>query len=146
MFDIDHFKRVNDTYGHLVGDRVIKQIAQIVRSVAREGDVSMRYGGEEFLMVLPGASVDDAAKVAERLRRAVEASHIVAGAKSIGVTVSVGVVSFPGCPASDETDCVRMADEALYAAKAGGRNRVIVHAQDRDRVRSSLGDDLASVG
>jgi two-component system cell cycle response regulator len=146
MFDIDHFKKVNDTYGHLVGDRVIKQIAHIVRSVAREGDVSMRYGGEEFLMVLPGASVDDAAKVAERLRREVEVSHVIAGAKSICVTVSVGVVSFPDCLASDETDCVRIADEALYAAKAGGRNRVIVHAQDRDRVRSSLGEDLASVG
>ena len=146
MFDIDHFKRVNDTYGHLVGDRVIKQIARIVRSVAREGDVAMRYGGEEFLMVLPGASVDDSEKVAERLRRVIEESHFVVGAKSIGVTVSIGVASFPGCMASDETDCVRMADEALYAAKAGGRNRVVVHAQDRDRLRSLHGEDLVSVG
>ena len=146
MFDIDNFKKVNDTYGHLVGDRVIKQIAQVVRSVAREGDVTLRYGGEEFLMVLPGASVDDAEKVAERLRRTVEESHVDVGAQSIGVTVSVGVMSFPDCKANNETDCVRIADEALYAAKAGGRNRVVVHAQGRDRPLTSRGMDLVNIG
>lgn len=86
-------------------------------------------------MVLPSASVDDAEKVAERLRRTVEESHVIVGAQSIGVTVtvtvtvSVGVMSFPVCTANNETDCVRLADEARYAAKAGGRNRVVVHAQ-----------------
>jgi diguanylate cyclase (GGDEF)-like protein len=146
MFDIDNFKKVNDTYGHLVGDRVIKQIAQVVRSVAREGDVTLRYGGEEFLMVLPGASVHDAEKVAERLRRTIEESHVEVGAQSIGVTVSVGVMSYPDCTANNETDCVRIADEALYAAKAGGRNRVVVHAQGRDRLPTSRGMDLVNIG
>jgi two-component system cell cycle response regulator len=113
--------------------------------VAREGDVTLRYGGEEFLMLLPGASVDDAAKVAERLRRSVEESHVDIGAQAIGVTVSVGVMSFPDYKANDETDCVRIADEALYAAKAGGRNRVVVHAHDRDLFQTSRGMGLVNI-
>jgi len=145
MFDIDHFKKVNDTYGHLAGDRVIKQIGQVVRLVAREGDVIMRYGGEEFLMVLPGASLDDAAKVAERLRRTVEESHVAVGAQSIGVTVSVGAASFPACIVNDETDAVRIVDEALYAAKEGGRNRVVVHAHASPSIPAIRNEDLLSI-
>jgi diguanylate cyclase (GGDEF)-like protein len=127
MFDIDHFKKVNDTYGHLVGDRVIKQIAQVTRTVARQEDIVMRYGGEEFLMVLPGASVIDAEKCAERLRRLVETTQVAAGTQVVRVTISVGVVSFPSCNAKDDIDSVRIVDEALYAAKEGGRNRVVMH-------------------
>jgi diguanylate cyclase (GGDEF)-like protein len=128
MFDIDHFKRVNDTYGHLVGDRVIKQIAQLARNVARQGDIVMRYGGEEFLMILPGATVADSAKVAERLRRSIDETPIVAGAQSVRIAVSVGGAAFPHCSANDEIDLLRVADEALYAAKEAGRNRVVLHA------------------
>ena len=145
MFDIDHFKKVNDTYGHLAGDRVIKQIGQVVRLVAREGDVIMRYGGEEFLMVLPGASLDDAAKVAERLRRTVEESRVAVGTQSIGVTVSVGAASFPACIVNDETDAVRIVDEALYAAKEGGRNRVVVHADASPSIPDIRNEDLLSI-
>ena len=97
-------------------------------------------------MVLPGASVDDTEKVAERLRRMVEESHVNVGAQSIGVTVSVGVMSFPDCTANNETDYVRIANEARYAAKAADRNRVIVHAQYRDRLPTSHGMDPVNVG
>jgi diguanylate cyclase (GGDEF)-like protein len=128
MFDIDHFKKVNDTYGHLVGDRVIKQIAQVARSATRQGDLIMRYGGEEVLMVLPGASVQDSATVAERLRSSVEETRIVAGDQCVRIAVSIGGVGFPSCGATDETDLIRIADQALYAAKEGGRNRVVLHA------------------
>jgi len=128
MFDIDHFKKVNDAYGHPVGDRVIKQVAQIARTVARQDDLVMRYGGEEFLMVLPGASVDDAAKVADRLRRLVWETPIVAAGHSVRITLSAAA-SFPACNARDGVDSVRIADEALYAAKKSGRNRVVVHGR-----------------
>jgi two-component system cell cycle response regulator len=125
MFDIDHFKSVNDTYGHLIGDRVLSWVAKLSRTVLREGDVLVRYGGEEFLAVLPGASRQNAALTAERLRRMVEEAVVRDGSQEIRVTVSIGVTAFPNPQVQSEQDLVRQSDEALYSAKESGRNRVV---------------------
>ena len=127
MFDIDHFKSVNDTYGHLVGDRVLSRIAKLSRSVMREGDIMIRFGGEEFLAVLPAASRDDIRSVGERLRRLVAEASIKDGDQSISVTISIGGTSYPEIDVQGDQDLVKLADEALYAAKESGRNRLVVH-------------------
>lgn len=126
MFDLDHFKRVNDTYGHLVGDRLLVQIVRIVRAVLREGDVLVRYGGEEFLAILPAASGEDLRKVAERLRRMVEESTMTDGDQTIRITVSIGGAAYPQLDVAGDQDLVKHADEALYSAKQSGRNRAII--------------------
>ena len=123
MLDIDHFKAVNDTYGHLVGDRVLRAVAGACRRVIREGDVLVRYGGEEFLVLLPGAGRDDVLQVGERIRRAVSETTVEDGASRIRVTVSVGATTYQD--ATETADAlVALADRALYESKDGGRNRV----------------------
>ena len=124
MLDIDHFKAVNDTSGHLVGDRVLKSVSAIVRSSLREGDVLLRYGGEELLAVLPAASTGDVRQMAERLRQAVEDSAVSDGEKTVRVTLSAGGAAYPNQNVEHEDGLIRLADEALYRAKGGGRNRV----------------------
>lgn len=126
MFDIDHFKKVNDTYGHLAGDRVLVNVAKTARLAMREGDVLMRYGGEEFLVILPAASKENSRSVGERLRRMVEDTTLAEGDQAVRVTISVGVTSYPELDATDEQALVKRADEALYSAKESGRNRVVV--------------------
>jgi two-component system, cell cycle response regulator len=126
MFDIDHFKQVNDTYGHLVGDRVLISIAAISKTVLRDGDVLVRYGGEEFLAVLPAASSEDVRLVAERLRHAVEDSSVADGSQTVRVTISLGGCSYPNQSVEKEGTLVRLADEALYRAKESGRNRLVL--------------------
>jgi diguanylate cyclase (GGDEF)-like protein len=121
LCDLDHFKRVNDQLGHAAGDAVLQDVAYTMRATLRAGDSIYRVGGEEILVVLPGAAEADAIEIAERLRWAVRERRPV-GAP---VTVSIGVaVSKPGVVDTDEL--VASADEALYAAKAGGRDRVVV--------------------
>lgn len=124
MLDIDHFKAVNDTYGHLVGDRVLKSVCAIVRSSLREGDVLLRYGGEELLAVMPAASFSDLRQTGERLRKAVEDSSVTDGERTVRVTISAGGAACPNQNARREEDLIQLADEALYRAKNGGRNRV----------------------
>ncbi len=126
MVDLDHFKGVNDTYGHLAGDQVLVQIVRMARAVLREGDILVRYGGEEFLAILPGAACADAREAGERLRRRVSETPIPVGAHLLRVTLSVGVAAHPEAAAVTLEDLVRSADEALYAAKAAGRDRVVV--------------------
>ncbi len=125
MLDLDHFKAVNDTYGHLVGDRLLRAVATTCRRVLREGDVLVRYGGEEFLVILPGAGADDVAEIGERLRRAVGETTVPEGDQRIGATLSVGAAQY-----RDEIDSpealLASADTALYEAKDAGRNRVVV--------------------
>ncbi len=130
MFDIDHFKKVNDNYGHLVGDRVLVNVAETARSILRESDVMVRYGGEEFLVVLPGTSPTDARAVGERLRAAVEACSVVDGDQTISVTVSVGLADYDPDRIKLEEDLVKLADDALYTAKEGGRNKVVCSQED----------------
>ncbi|OGO57723.1 MAG: hypothetical protein A2Z32_10750, partial [Chloroflexi bacterium RBG_16_69_14] len=125
MFDLDHFKAVNDTYGHLVGDRVLRAVAGACRRVVREGDVLIRYGGEEFLVLLPGAGLEDVRQVGERVRRAVAETSVEDGDLRVGITVSLGGATFRDT--SDSTDSlIALADRALYEAKEAGRDRLVV--------------------
>jgi two-component system, cell cycle response regulator len=126
MFDIDHFKKVNDTYGHLAGDRVLIQVTKTARVALRDGDILMRYGGEEFLVILPAASKENARDVGERLRRMVEETSVADGDQVIRVTISIGITSYPELEVAGEQDLVKRADEALYSAKESGRNKVVV--------------------
>lgn len=128
IFDLDHFKKVNDTYGHLVGDRVLIRVANAARRVFRDGDVLVRYGGEEFYAILPGAAANDTFEIGERLRHIVQETEITDGEQIIHVTVSVGVTSFPEFHVEKEEELIKRADEALYAAKRNGRNQVVVAA------------------
>ena len=125
MFDIDHFKNVNDKYGHLVGDRVLISIANLALSSIRDGDTLLRYGGEEFLCVLPGASKADASIIAERIRTKVLDSAVKNCEQDIKVTMSIGVATYPRHDISDSDQLINLADEAMYAAKELGRNRTV---------------------
>ena len=125
MVDIDHFKRINDTYGHLVGDRAIKLVVEQIRHVVREGDVIVRYGGEEFMVILPGADSHNAVEVAERLRRRVGETELRQGDQTIHMTASIGVASLPEIRVESPEDLIECADEALYQAKRNGRNQVV---------------------
>jgi diguanylate cyclase (GGDEF)-like protein len=121
LCDLDHFKRVNDKLGHAAGDAVLQEVAYTMRAVLRAGDSIYRVGGEEILIVLPGATKEDAVEIAERLRRAVRERRPV----GVGVTVSIGV-AVSGSDKLNTDDLVARADAALYAAKAGGRDTVSV--------------------
>ncbi|HUX25925.1 MAG TPA: GGDEF domain-containing protein [Burkholderiales bacterium] len=124
IFDLDHFKEVNDTHGHLVGDQVLRQVADTLRASLRGHDVLGRYGGEEFALLMPGADMPAAIAATERARLAVGERPIQAGALSIVVTVSAGVAAY-GDDCSDWESLLRSADTALYEAKRLGRNRVV---------------------
>jgi two-component system, cell cycle response regulator len=125
MFDIDHFKSVNDTYGHLVGDQVLVSIAKIALASIREGDVLLRYGGEEFLCVLPGANKVDAGIIAERIRIMVMDNAVKNAEQDIKVTISIGTVTYPRNDISDSNQLIKLADDAMYVAKETGRNRTV---------------------
>jgi two-component system cell cycle response regulator len=126
MFDLDHFKVVNDTYGHLVGDRVLQSVVRATRQVLREGDVLLRYGGEEFIIVLPGAGRDDLMEMAERVRRAVADVEIVEAGQHIPVTVSIGGSGLPNRNATNPEGLIGEADVALYTSKETGRDRCVI--------------------
>jgi diguanylate cyclase (GGDEF)-like protein len=124
LMDIDHFKSVNDTYGHQQGDMVLAAVAEAVQVELRRYDLAARYGGEEFAMVLPETSLHDGLAVAERLRQAVSEMVFPAPLHNLIVTISQGVAALPS-PYIDSVDVlIRAADEALYRAKQNGRNRV----------------------
>ena len=124
LLDIDHFKYVNDTYGHLAGDAVLTEAAQRIKNCIRPYDTLGRYGGEEFLIVLPMADAPGALCVAERIREAFEAQPVVTEREKISITVSLGVAVSEGQNSFDAESLLQMADEALYRAKQTGRNRV----------------------
>jgi two-component system cell cycle response regulator len=130
LLDVDHFKDINDTHGHHVGDRVLREIAQRVKGALRATDVTVRYGGEEFAVLLPQTSLDDAAELAERIREAVGCAPCVAGDPLVAVTLSIGAAE---CRPQAGSGALRplgeallkAADQALYRAKTGGRNQVV---------------------
>ncbi|MCS7078901.1 MAG: sensor domain-containing diguanylate cyclase [Chloracidobacterium sp.] len=124
MFDIDHFKKVNDTYGHEVGNEVLRHLAQLVRSKLRDTDIAGRYGGEEFLVVLPQTPAKNAVEVAERLRRHIESRPVATAAGELHITASFGVAAVPKLPVATPEELIAAADKALYASKRDGRNRV----------------------
>jgi|CXWL01.1.fsa_nt_gi two-component system chemotaxis response regulator CheY len=140
LVDVDHFKRVNDTYGHPAGDLVLKEAAKRMLISFRPYDRVGRYGGEEFLLVAPCCNTPHAEKLAERIRRVVAASPIAAGNDDIQVTVSVGVVATRADDSLDPGQLIAIADAALYRAKNSGRNRVeIVDYFPSVRNRRKLG-------
>jgi diguanylate cyclase (GGDEF)-like protein len=123
MADIDHFKKVNDAYGHLAGDAVLRKVADVVAGVLRRDDFLIRYGGEEFLVVLPGARSKDVEIIAERICSHAEREVVEVEGVEISVTLSAGFGSTDDLAVADEMDLVARADEALLSAKRGGRNQ-----------------------
>jgi diguanylate cyclase (GGDEF)-like protein len=127
LFDVDHFKRINDTHGHAAGDRVLADIVGATSAVLRNIDTVGRLGGEEFAVLLPDTAAGTALLVAERLRHALDVPADAAGAGKIGYTVSIGVATLQAGESIDAM--LSRADAALYAAKAGGRNAVVEAAR-----------------
>ncbi|HNM78166.1 MAG TPA: sensor domain-containing diguanylate cyclase [Tepidiformaceae bacterium] len=137
VFDLDHFKLVNDSYGHLIGDKVLTSVGAALRKVARHGDIVGRLGGEEFVAFLPGADLAAVAAFAERARAAIEGTRILlSDGLTVSVTTSGGVAAIPQC-ADSLIDALRIADDRLYAAKRAGRNRIISDDINRDDNRSA---------
>lgn len=129
LLDVDHFKKVNDTYGHQAGDQVLRELASLLKAGSREGDTVARYGGEEMALILPNTGPQEAVAVAERLRRTIQAHVGLYAGTSIAVTASFGLAMFDA--ARDEAaTLIRQADAALYRSKAEGRNRVSVAGSD----------------
>ncbi len=124
MIDIDFFKKINDAHGHAAGDEVIRGVADVIRSNCRSLDVACRYGGEEFLLMLPGATSDDTGRIAEKIRKAVQNRHFYLGEHKapIQVTASFGVATY--YPRESVDNLIRRVDRALYKAKEAGRNMV----------------------
>lgn len=124
MVDLDHFKRVNDRWGHEAGNELLKAVAQILRAGVRRIDAVCRYGGEEMAMLLPGARLGRAVQVAERLRGAIEACEVAWQGEALRLTASFGVAMFPSEAVTDAQTLIENADQLLYQAKSEGRNRV----------------------
>ena len=132
MADIDHFKRVNDSYGHLVGDRALVAVADALARTARAQDLVGRYGGEEFAMMLPHTELKGGELAAERHRKQVEQSVLQLDQGPLAMTMSFGVASFPRPDVARVEDLIALADDALYRAKSAGRNRVMVASPPAD--------------
>lgn len=125
MLDLDHFKKVNDTLGHLAGDTVLTTIANVLHKAVRNEDVVARFGGEEFAIILRAIEIDSAQRMAERLRKLVESTPIpLPSREELRATVSIGVATYPSSPSKTLEELVDAADKALYRAKHAGRNRV----------------------
>lgn len=124
MLDLDHFKRINDTQGHLAGDAVLMNLATVLTKAVRNEDVVARFGGEELAIILRAIPMDPAAMLAERLRKLVEQTVTSHGGHPIKATVSIGAAGFPSTPAETVEQLMEAADRALYKAKHAGRNRV----------------------
>ena len=129
FIDIDHFKNVNDTYGHACGDEVLKHVASTIRNLLRKYDVLARYGGEEFLTLLPETDLEGARTVAERFRKTIEDSNVIFGKNTIKVTITLGVAEYDHALGADRS--IQLADRALYEGKETGRNKVIAWNPER---------------
>jgi two-component system, cell cycle response regulator len=127
MLDVDHFKPVNDTFGHLVGDAVLREVARRIQRATRPYDTTGRYGGEEFLVILPSCDREQTANSAERVRAAVASAPFLVDGREIQLTLSIGATVAPDF-ASSETEILSLADVALYQAKSEGRNRTVLRS------------------
>ena len=125
LLDIDHFKNVNDTWGHLCGDEILRQYASILMTHVRSGDLVARYGGEEFVIVAMMENPQQLKQLSERLRKEVEDQVFIFGSEKIRITTSIGAVYIPASVTIDQYKAIDLADKRLYQAKAEGRNRVI---------------------
>ncbi|MCG6539692.1 GGDEF domain-containing protein [Pseudomonas sp. KSR10] len=126
MFDIDHFKRINDSYGHQAGDAVIQRAAELIRQSMRDADIAGRYGGEEFVVLLPDTDSEGAVTFAERLRQSIEAHEVIHEGRSIHFTVSLGIADLSQ-PTSGYAQLIERADSAMYMSKSAGRNQVSLY-------------------
>ena len=127
MFDLDHFKQVNDTFGHAIGDQILKDVTQAARAQLRDVDLIGRYGGEEFVVILPVTSAQQAYLLAERIRANVESLRVETDTVPAAVTLSIGIAEIIHSPQDESMeDLLRHADEAMYAAKKAGRNRTVI--------------------
>jgi diguanylate cyclase (GGDEF)-like protein len=136
MFDIDGFKQINDSFGHSVGDQVLQCLTQVVRAKLRSADVIGRYGGDEFVILCPHTSAQEALPVAERIHASSASIHVETDKGPLTVTISIGIAqtthsSVPGPGKSDTLEnLLRCADQALYAAKQNGKNRTVIFASE----------------
>ncbi len=147
MIDVDHFKLVNDTHGHQAGDAVLRDVAHHIRSAIRRYDTVGRYGGEEFLVVLPATDLAGGMVQAERIRQTIEGAEVAAGDKLVEVTCSTGVCAWSASGAGDAPGLIHGADEALYEAKRTGRNRVCANgAAALDQTLVRLDAEIKSLG
>jgi diguanylate cyclase (GGDEF)-like protein len=128
MMDIDSFKLLNDTHGHLAGDRFLQRVGEVIKSSLRSHDIPCRYGGEEFAILLPETEPPEAILIAERIRRTVADIRIREGRRTVGTTISIGISSYPRSARRSATDLLRKADAALYQAKREGKDKVIAAA------------------
>ena len=141
MIDLDNFKLVNDSFGHAEGDRVLRTMAEAIHASVRKSEIICRYGGDEFCVILLGATIQDAAKFAEKIRSLI-ANHpdlsyrTKDGTNTVRVTTSIGVASISGAKATEPSKLMKAADRALYRAKSGGRNQVCVYDPNRDVIEA----------
>lgn len=126
MVDLDHFKKVNDAFGHTEGDQVLCKISSLLKNSVRKKDTVARYGGEEFILILPEAGLEESFVIAERIRGLVEKTSFEVGQAQVNLTVSMGISHFPSHRAKSKEELIKMADRALYDAKRGGRNKVCI--------------------
>lgn len=127
MLDLDHFKQINDVYGHLIGDKVLVESVKKIRRILRESDAIVRFGGEEFLIIIPGDDVAAARRVGERICGAIAEMNIVEDGQVIKVTLSIGLASYPEHEVDKPDVLIRYADQALYHSKSAGRNQLTVY-------------------
>ena len=133
LLDIDHFKAFNDTYGHKAGDEVLQALGNLLNTQTRAGDIACRYGGEEFMVIMPSAHPAEACKRAEQWRKLFESEQIVSKGDTLSATLSAGVATFPDHGSTDD-DIWRAADHALYSAKSAGRNCVILYERPKELI------------
>jgi diguanylate cyclase (GGDEF)-like protein len=131
MLDVDHFKQINDTYGHHIGDEVLKILVRRMRHSLKKDTLIARYGGEEFVITLPGASLDNALSTAERMRNTVKASNFAISGIELPITISLGVASTSHC-GIDLQELLNNADKAMYKAKNSGRNTSVKYDASED--------------
>ncbi|MCD6365665.1 MAG: diguanylate cyclase [Planctomycetes bacterium] len=137
MADIDHFKEVNDTFGHAVGDRLLRQLAKIIAGQCRDVDLPTRYGGDEFVIVAPQEEVANAGMLAERCRLAIEETPLATGHGTVGCTVSLGAADTTNAGSIEAL--IQKADDAMYQAKQSGRNKVVVASDSRRTTTATPG-------